>query len=377
MTAPPQIEDAIVVGAGMVGAAVAYGLVRSGLRPCLLDQGDVAYRASRGNFGLVWVQAKGAGFYRYAEWSRRSAQRWPALAAGLAQDAGIDVELEQPGGFYFSFTDEDMRNRDATLRSIQQNVEGDYPYQMMSREEIRARIPEIGPEVVGGSYTPMDGHVHPLKTLQALLAACARRGAPLHAGQTIQHIGWDDGVFSLRTPQRVWRARKLVLAAGLGNRALAPQVGLDAPVIPIRGQNIVTERLRRFLHYPTNKVRQTGEGGVQLGDSVEDVGFDDLTTTETLATIAQRGVRTFPLLRHVKMVRAWGALRVMSPDGFPIYQESARCPGAFLVTCHSGVTLAAVHAGDIADWIAGKGRPAHLEVFSAARFTKTQAAHAA
>ena len=367
------MKDAIVVGAGMVGAAIGYGLARAGLDVCLLDQGDVAFRASRGNFGLVWVQAKGAGFYRYAEWSRRSARQWPALAADLARDADIDVELEQPGGFYFSFTDEDMQQRSDLLRGIREHVEGDYPYEMLSREDIRARIPEIGPEVVGGSYTPMDGHVHPLKTLQALLAACTKHGAEVHAGSPVEHIAHEDGIFVLRTGARTWRARKLVLAAGLGNGPLAQSVGLSAPVVPIRGQILVTERLRRFLAYPTNKVRQTGEGGVQLGDSVEDVGFNDLTSTETLATIARRGVRTFPLLKQVKLVRAWGALRVMSPDGFPIYQESARCPGAYLATCHSGVTLAAVHAQDVAGWIAGKGKPAPLDVSTPDRFERTPA----
>lgn len=375
MSLNTEIKDAIVVGAGMVGAAIAYGLARTGLDVCLLDQGDIAFRASRGNFGLVWVQAKGVGLYRYAEWSRRSAQQWPALAGDLARDTGIDVELEQPGGFYFSFTDEDMQQRSDLLRGIRDHVEGDYPYEMLNREDIRARIPEIGREVVGGSYTPMDGHVHPLKTLQALLAACSKHGAAVHAGQPIQDIAHDDGIFSLRAPTRTWRTRKLVLAAGLGNRPLAEKIGLNAPVIPIRGQILVTERLRRFLAYPTNKVRQTGEGGVQLGDSVEDVGFNDMTSTETLATIARRGVRTFPLLTDVKLVRAWGALRVMSPDGFPIYQESARCPGAYLATCHSGVTLAAVHAHDVAGWIAGGGKPAHLDVFTPDRFEKA-AAHA-
>lgn len=365
-----EVRDVIVVGAGMVGAAIAYGLSRNGMDVCLLDQGDVAFRASRGNFGLVWVQAKGPRFYRYAEWSRRSAQQWPALAADLARDTGIDVELEQPGGFYFSFTDEDMLQRDALLSDIRDHVEGEYPFEMLSRDDIRARLPEIGDDVVGGSYTPMDGHVHPLKTLQALLAGCSKHGAVVHAGQTVHDIVHKDGIFFLHAGAQVWRARKLVLASGLGNRPLAEKVGLSAPVIPIRGQILVTERLRRFLPYPTNKVRQTGEGSVQLGDSVEDVGFNDMTSTETLATIARRGTRTFPLLRNVKLVRAWGALRVMSPDGFPVYQESERFPGAFVATCHSGITLAGVHVQDVAGWIAGKGKPAHLEVFTADRFAR-------
>jgi glycine/D-amino acid oxidase-like deaminating enzyme len=70
----------------------------------------------------------------------------------------------------------------------------------------------------------------------------------------------------------------------------------------------------------------------------------------------------------VKLVRAWGALRVMSPDGFPIYQQSEAQPGAFVVTCHSGVTLAANHALAIAPWVLGGRRPAGIEAFEGSRF---------
>ena len=72
--------DAIVIGGGLVGSAIAYGLAREGLRVALVDEGDVAYRASRGNFGLVWVQSKGDGAPHYQRWTRRSADQWPALA---------------------------------------------------------------------------------------------------------------------------------------------------------------------------------------------------------------------------------------------------------------------------------------------------------
>jgi glycine/D-amino acid oxidase-like deaminating enzyme len=107
---------------------------------------------------------------------------------------------------------------------------------------------------------------------------------------------------------------------------------------------------------------------VQLGDSKEDVGFDDGTTLQVMTAIAHRAVATFPLLKGVRIVRAWGALRTMTPDGFPIYAESAARPGAFVVTCHSGVTLAATHADPLADWITGGPEPFDAKVFSGDRF---------
>src|ERR1700694_3208125 len=83
--------DAIVIGGGLVGTAIGYGLACAGLRVVILDEGDVAYRASRGNFGLVWVQTKGLGAPHYQRWSRRSAEEWPRLAAALGERTGLDV----------------------------------------------------------------------------------------------------------------------------------------------------------------------------------------------------------------------------------------------------------------------------------------------
>ena len=84
-------HDAIVVGGGLVGTAIAYGLVKQGLSTLLLDEGDVAHRASRGNFGLVWVQSKGLGAPHYQRWTRGSAEEWPALAQELAERTGLDT----------------------------------------------------------------------------------------------------------------------------------------------------------------------------------------------------------------------------------------------------------------------------------------------
>ena len=82
-------SDVIVVGGGLVGMAVAYGLARQGAKVRVLDEGDDAFRASRGNFGLVWVQGKGYGFAPYTRWTRASAGAWPALAAELNNATGV------------------------------------------------------------------------------------------------------------------------------------------------------------------------------------------------------------------------------------------------------------------------------------------------
>ena len=140
------------------------------------------------------------------------------------------------------------------------------------------------------------------------------------------------------------------------------------PVTPLQGQIIVTGRVPRLLDYATHVMRQTEEGTVMLGDSQEDTGFDIDTKVSTLQRIAARNLATFPALRDVNIVRTWAALRVMSPDGYPIYEQSERFPGAFAATCHSGVTLAGAHALTLAPAILRGALPADLSAFASDRF---------
>ena len=176
--------------------------------------------------------------------------------------------------------------------------------------------------------------------------------------------------FLIRGRAGDWKCARVVLCAGLGNRELAPQVAclhhFAQPWTSARGRTGSPPSLN---YLGTGHVHQTGEGTLQIGDSKEDVGFDSGTTTKVMAKIAHRAIRLFPLLRNVKLVRAWGALRVMTQDGYPIYQSSTAYPGAHLVTCHSGVTLTAFHEGPLADSIASGLYDSSFEVFHAERFT--------
>ena len=194
-------------------------------------------------------------------------------------------------------------------------------------------------------------------------------GGDYWPGRTVDGISYDGG-FSVSCGAERFVGKKIVIAAGLGSRRLAGLVGLSMPVSPLKGQILVTERVRPFLDYATHITRQTEEGGVMMGDSLEDVGFDVSSTHKVMSGIAARNLAVFPLLRDVNVVRTWAALRVMSPDGAPIYEESATCPGAYSATCHSGVTLAGVHALELAPGILRGVLPAGVAAFGSGRFAE-------
>jgi hydrogen cyanide synthase HcnC len=367
--------DIVVIGGGLVGSSIAYGLVRGGARVTLLDEGDVAFRASRGNFALVWVQSKGNGMPEYAAWTQQSARTWPTLAGHLANDTDIDVSLEQPGGFVFALSESEMEKRIEWMRRLhnQPDMVG-YPYEVLDHAETKRRLPAIGPSVVGSIYCPLDGHVNSLRLFRSLHTALHRRGIDYRPHHDVEAILPEAGGFTVRGRWGEIHAPKVVLAAGLGNARLGIEVGLDVPVRPSKGQVIVTEKAKRFLDHPTVTVRQTNEGSVMVGDSQEDLGHDTVVTNPVVSLMAERAIRTFPRIADLNIVRTWSALRVMSPDGFPIYDQSALHPGAFVVTCHSGVTLAANHVLDLAGHILGGALPPELAPFSTRRFHVPSAA---
>jgi hydrogen cyanide synthase HcnC len=355
----PVLTDLIVIGGGLVGGAIAWGAQALGAEVVLLDEGDIAFRAARGNFGLVWVQSKGVGMPPYSRWTRLSASLWPKLAEHL----GTDTALRQPGGLAFCLSDQEYEERESLLRRMH-NESGDIGTRMLSRDEIRAMVPRLGDDVTGASFCPLDGHASPLHLLRAL-----HQGVDYRPNCKVSGIDAAPERFVVHAGGTVFAAPRIVIAAGLGSRDLAPMVGLKMPVSPLQGQIIVTERVRPLIDYPTHLMRQTDEGTVLLGDSQEDVGFDITTKVAVLKKIAERNTRIFPALKEASIIRMWAALRVMSPDGFPIYEQSERYRGAFAATCHSGVTLAGAHALALAPAVMSGVLPESLAAFSSARFS--------
>ncbi len=355
----------------MVGIATAYGLLRQGANVAVLDEGDNAFRAARGNFGLVWFHGKGKGMHRYAEWTLESIELWANFATHLRQETSIDVGYHKAGGMVLCVGEEALRKQTESIAELRRQA-GDrgYDCEFLDRKEVQECFPkaELGPNVVGASYSSHDGHVNPLLLLRAMHQAFANKGGQYFPGHRATEIEKNDDSFLVTTTRDRFSAAKVVLAAGHGVSQLAPMVDLAIPIRPERGQLLVTERTEQFLPLPMSGIRQTDEGSVMLGVSNEDVDFDDSTTMFQTQRIARNAIDRFPLLRNLRLVRTWASIRILTPDGCPVYAESESCPGAFAMACHSGVTLAAVHAGIVPRWILDGETPADFDAFHPKRF---------
>ncbi|MGI9483742.1 MAG: NAD(P)/FAD-dependent oxidoreductase [Hyphomicrobiales bacterium] len=361
--------DYAIIGGGVVGLSVAYGLSGLGKKIVVLDEGDMAFRASRGNFGLIWVQSKGLNEPAYARWTQKSATLWRGYAEELTGETGIELALSQEGGLHYHLSEESLASEAADYEALKKKLDGAYPYEVLGHNALKKEEPNIGPQVAGAILHHQDGHVNPLRLLRALAAGVRKYGVNLRVGHTVKDIAPRAGGFELTSSGGdVVRAERVVLSAGLGAANLGPKLGFKAPVYPQRGHVMITEKLPPIMRRPSGTLRQVDEGGVQIGASKDEVGLDDRETMETTAQLAREAVEVFPALARAKLVRSWAALRIMSPDGLPIYQESESHPGAFLVTCHSGITLSAAHAKLLPHWLEKSSNAPELATFSEARF---------
>ena len=108
--------DVVVIGGGVIGISLAYGLLKQNATVFLLDKDDPQLTASRGNFGLVWVQSKGLGMPEYVEWCIEAADKWPRFSENLETETGIQLEYAKKGGLEICLGEDEYNTRVNLLR---------------------------------------------------------------------------------------------------------------------------------------------------------------------------------------------------------------------------------------------------------------------
>jgi len=363
--------DICVIGGGFMGAAVALGLVKTGARVLMIDKTSTLYKASRANFGLVWSQSKGLGNRDYSRLSVKAVRSFAAFAGWLEQESGIDTELRLGAGLVLSIGAAELAARQKLIQQLHREAKQSgerHPSRMVDRAEVQALVgaTPLGEHVAGGSFSDIDGDVNPLLLLRALRKVFAGCGGHFRQGCAVKAIQRTGGAYVLETTRGSIAAPGLVLAAGLGNIELAGMVGKTVPLKPEKGQLLVTERVAPFLPFPMSGIRQTGNGSVMIGYTNEDTGFEVSTTASAARRLSRRALEIFPGLGRIRVVRSWGGLRLLTRDDVPIYDEIDE--NIFLLATHSAVTLAAVHASLLPDWILGGAKPDEIQHFNLARF---------
>jgi len=332
--APPDYDVAIV-GAGVVGSAIARELSRHRLRLVLLEQGgDVGAATSKANTALLHT-----GFdAKPGTLEGRLVRRGHELLSAYAPRAGIP--LERVGALLVAWSEQEQARFPAIVERARAN--GYEAIAELGAQQLYRRVPRLGPGAVGALEVPDEGIVCTFTTplafaTEAVLAGCElRRGCRVSAARRT-----PGGGFELDAPGGTVRARFLVNAAGLFSDELDRMLGHDSfTITPRRGELIVFDKLagpllgQILLAVPSETTKgvllaPTVYGNLLLGPTAEDVGDrrDTSTTAAGLAHLMSEGRRLMPSLEQHEVTAVYAGLRAATEHAD--YQLAIHAPEGY------------------------------------------------
>ena len=361
-------QDIIIVGGGISGAALAYGLSGKGRKVTVLDAPTDTNKASRTNVGLIGSQSKFLHLPEYAKWGFVSSRLYPALTKELEEISGHAIPVNYTGGIIPVLSEEDYQKRGDYIEKLREAL-GEYKGNMIDRTELEKKLPKIGwgPEVCGAAWCEEDGVVDPLSLLRAFRAALPRVGVD-YRQTLVFDVQPHAGGYRVTTKDGTFHSQKLVLAAGLSNRRFVQFAMPTLPVYADKGQVLLVERMPFVMPIPVLGVTQTFGGTTIIGFRHEKAGHHTQVVPSAVASEGKWAIRVWPELGKKRLIRAWAGLRVMPDDSMAIYSRLPGHPNVTLVNTHSAVTMAAAHTRLLPDFILGGELPETAQGMTLKRF---------
>jgi glycine/D-amino acid oxidase-like deaminating enzyme len=375
--------DVLIIGAGVIGASIAFHLTRHGMKPLLVEKSDPAAGSSGACDGLVFLQSKKPGLHlKLALESRRRFDR-------LMDQLGSSIEFKNPGGMCLIESEAEL----AAMRLfVEEQRTSGLDVELIDGDEARRREPCLSERVVAATCCALDAQVNPYALTFAFLKAAKAEGAQILTGEAVTDIKTQSGkVQSVATAGHRIKTPLVINAAGALAAEAGRLAGLEIPIKPRRGQIVVTASTAPLIRhclisaqYVAAKFKpelaatggmgfsleQADSGNILIGSTREFVGFDRRTTFEGIRTIARRIVSVIPALTHVPVIRTFGGLRPYTPDGLPILGKVAGLEGFIMAAGHEGdgIALSPITGELIADLIATGRTQFPLEDFRLERF---------
>ncbi len=349
--------DIIIVGGGIVGLSVAYGIGRQnkGLKVAVIDAPTEANKASRTNVGLIWGQAKFLDKLDYARWGLLACELFPELVKELEENTKIKQKVNFTGGLIPTL-EEEYNGRSDYIDGLRKEIEN-YPGHMISRSELEKKLPKMqfGDGVCGAAWSETDGVIESLLLLRTFRKAIQNLGIDFY-GDTLVYdlIAEGNNSYKIFTSKGEFHTEKVVLAAGLANRRLTNFANIKLPIFADKGQVLLTERLPYVMPIPILGFTQSFGGTVIIGFKHENRGHD---ATVIPSAVSQEGIwamKIWPKLAKTRIIRSWPGLRIVPNDKVPIYSRLPNHPNVTVVNTHSAVTMAPVHTFHIAPYILGE-----------------------
>ena len=377
--------DAVVIGAGVIGASCAVHLARAGLRVTVVDRaagpGEGSTGRATGGFRAQYATAINVRLSLLAR----------ARLADFRDETGVDPGFRPLGYLWLASSAAEL----AELRAANelQRREGLHEAELVGPYELAAINPYIETNgLAGGAWCPTDGVMRPTEILRGYLEAAQRLGADLRWGEPVVALerGAGGRISAVGTPRNSYPAGLVVNAAGAWAANPARLAGVELPVVPLRRQVAITEPTQALPStFPMTIWAGDGfhlrvrDGRVLLlrptpGDPQDP--WSDQVDPRWLDEIAAMAPARVPVLAGVRLERSlsWGGLYEMSPDHHALLGWAPSCPNFLLVNGSSGHGV--MHApalGLLAAEIAvfGAARSLDVHALRPSRFAESDPVH--
>ncbi len=373
--------DAIVIGAGVVGACSALALTNAGLKVLVIDRGPVASGTTGAGEGNILVSDKEPS--PELTLALRSRDAWFELDT----DIGGGFELEAKGGIVVSRNEKGIANL-KKLAALQR-ADG-IDAQEVDGKALQKLEPYLSSSVEFGVLYPQDAQCQPMLAAAQIMRAVRKRGGSFVQGENVESIDSINGaVVGLTTNKSKYSSPIVVNATGTWAGEVARLAGSDLPIMPRRGFILVTAPAPKMVHhkvydadYVANVasgdadlqssavVEGTASGTILIGASRERVGFQSDLDVSILRQLARQAISLFPALQNIQLLRAYRGFRPYAPDHLPVIGEDAKVKGLWHAAGHegAGIGLAPATGELISKLITGNKPFMDATPFSPARF---------
>lgn len=374
--------EVLIVGAGVMGLSIARELHKGGVRDiAIVERGTAGKEASWAAAGMLSPNVEtvvGSSFHRFC---RESLELYPAVAAELFDETGVDVELDCAGTMFVAFGDDDGRKLLDEYRSLR---DAGIEVESLSKDEILKAEPNLSSTVQIGVNFRNDWQVENRNLLAALKRYAALNQIEIIENASIEELIIDgDKVHGARNATDEFPSGKTILATGAWT-SLIKFGGQEIPfrIQPIRGQMIWFDCGERFvekvIYGPRCYLVPRADGRVLAGSTTEDVGFANAVTETAIDQLREAAFEILPSLREYEVAGSWSGLRPRSDDEMPVIGSLAGYEDLVIATGHyrNGILLAPLTAKIVAESIVSGKRSDHFDEFDPNRFNSVASAKA-
>jgi glycine oxidase len=368
--------DVIVVGAGLIGLAIAFELAERGAAVRIYDRNEPGRAASWAGAGMLAPHTEDVEDEAMLTLGVASLAQYPTFIERVRSASGLDPRLRLDGIVHVAYDGPQLERLARLARRLN---ERSVAFDLLDRSSLVACEPWLGADVVGGLCIRGEGEVDNRRLGRALAAACIARGVTIAHVSSVAVECDERRALGVRTDVGFTAARAVVNACGAwaGQLAGVPPACVP-PVEPIKGQMLALSAPIGFVRRPTwlpgAYLVPRDDGRLLVGATVERAGFDTSVTAEGIHGILHGALAGAPSLAGFAVSESWAGLRPGTPDGRP-FLGLTPVQGLLLATGHyrNGILLAPATARSIADLLESKGAD-ELEPFGLARLG-TKALH--